>query len=299
MIIARGLLILFFLTPVTACAQPAAPPPARQLTPDQQRIASAGDLAVANVEFDQTGAGPLAWLVPDAPAMADISGGWLTVRAKDPMPGWYSDGSGPFLYTSITGDFMIETRVTANKRGATDLLPTAKFTSSGLLIRDPASTTKKMRWVMYNIGYQDKFFGTEAKTTRDYDGKFHFHNLGGFRSLSTLYLTERPGPSTEAQLRMCRIGAEFRMFWRRSADSAWAEESQDNTTQVQGNGASNPSPGVVANGPIRMIRPDLPTTVQAGIIANRGGSSDKNADGESRFDYVRYRRIKTFDACTR
>ncbi len=292
------LMLGFLMAPVMALAKPAASPPAAALSPDQLKLASSDDLSIGNREFDQDGTGPLQWLVPDAPAKTELTSGWLTVRARDPMAGWYSDGSGPFLYLPISGDFVVETRVTASKQEAADQVPVGKFSSTGLLIRDPASANEKMRWVMYNIGFQDKFFGTEAKTTRDFDGKFHFHNMGGFRSLSTLYLTKRDASSPEAYLRMCRVGPEIRMYFRRGADGSWTEEAQDATTQVQGNGASNPTPGVTANGPVRFLRPDLPPLVQVGLIANRGGSSDAKADGESRFDFVKFKRVSTFDDCT-
>lgn len=296
---ARSLLATLAVLPTAACAQHEAPPAPSPLTSEQQAFAAGPDLSAANVEFDRPGTGFLQWLSPDAPAMSDVSDGWLTGLARDPFAGWYSDGSGPFLYATIAGDFMIETRVSANRRGNPNQMPTARFTSAGLLIRDPESAPERMRWVMYNIGFQDRFFGTEAKTTRDADGRWHLHRFAGFRSLSTLFLTERPGVTPEAWLRMCRIGPEIRMFWRRAADGPWIEESRDATTQVQGNGASDPTPGVTDGGHIRMIRPDLPDTVQAGIIVNRGGSSDRQADGEGRFDYVRYSRVADFADCLR
>jgi hypothetical protein len=189
---------------------------------------------------------------------------------------------------------MAETHVrTASVRGET-LRPVGKFNSTGLLARDPASARDQMRWVMHNIGMQDSFYGTEAKNTVPADGSWHMQRLAGFRSLSTLYLTPVRDGLMEATLRMCRVGNEFRFFSRLPGESRWREEVHATGTVVQGNGSGKPTPGVQAQGPIRFLRDDMPSTLQVGLISNPGLTEH---DGESRFDYLRFRRIESFRTC--
>lgn len=283
---------------VGACvARPAAPPPAAPLTTAQEALA-VSDLSSAHNVFDSLDLTPFVWLEEGSAEHVAVVDGWLRFRAGKRMSGWYSDSSGPLLHLNVRGPFMVEAEVSANRQDNPAAAPSASFSSTGLLIRDPASKTDRMRWVMYNFGFQEKFFGSETKTTRDASGGWHFHELGGFRSRSTLYLTERPASPPSAILRMCRIGEEIRFYWKRSADDTWREEVQDSTTTVQGNGAGEPTPGVQPGGPLRVLRPDLPDLVQVGLIANRGMPEDK-VDGESRARYMRFQRVSSFDACLR
>ena len=90
--------------------------------------------------------------------------GWLTIEPR-PSNGWYQDGMGPMLYKDLEGDFLVETRVVTHSRNAPDLPPRASYNSAGLIVRDPASEKGKQNWVVVNVGQQDGFAGSEAKTT--------------------------------------------------------------------------------------------------------------------------------------
>ncbi len=271
-------------------------PPAQQLQPTQE--SAAADLSASSVDFGfvRDGFGGLRELDPSLRTTAVVEDGWLRVRGVAERAGWYSDRSGPLFYRVITGDFMVETRARSVLTADPARRPTASFNSAGLIVRDAASERGKMRWLMYNFGQQATFYGTEAKNTVPDAGGFHIHRLAGFASHSTLLLTPMPDRIVEADLRICRVGNEFRLFKRLPGASEWAEESQTAETQAQGNGLANPTLGVGASGPIRFIRSDMPATVQVGLVSNPGFPPN---DGESRFQHIRFQRIAAFDACQR
>ena len=270
-------------------------PPAAPLAATAQ--STAADLSAMDVTFAT--AGPdLGGLVEPLPAMRQslaMREGWLSLRGVPFHAGWYSDRSGPLLHRVVSGDFLVETRVRAVRAGSTGERPIGSFNSSGLVIRDPASSLGQMRWVMYNIGFQDTFYGTEAKSTVPEIGVFHPHRLAGFRSASTLWLTPVPDGVVEARLRMCRVGGEIRMYRQLPGETGWQEETRTAATQAQGNGLSRPTPGVGDTGPIRFRRDDMPDTVQVGLITNPGFPPN---DGEGQFADLRLRRISGFEACT-
>ncbi len=122
--------------------------------------------------------------------------------------GWYEDGDGPLLSKVVSGDFVVEIYVSVHNRAALSMPPTMQYNSAGLLARDPASATSPENWLMYNIGYQAAFVGSEHKTTVD--------------GISTLVLT--PGDSA-GRLRMCRLGADFHMLRWLDDENGWTSEA--------------------------------------------------------------------------
>lgn len=267
-------------------------PTALQATPSS----SAANLSGLNVAFASVteGFGGLTELMPELSRRADVEDGWLRVRGVPERAGWYSDRSGPMYYQIVSGDFMVETRARSVLAADGISRPTASFNSAGLVVRDPASDRGTMRWLMYNLGQQAEFYGTEAKTTVPDTGGFHPQKLAGFSSRSTLWLTPLPSNLVEADLRICRIGNEFRFFKKLPGTDGWIEEVHETGTVVMGNGVETPTPGVVENGVIRFIRDDMPETVQVGLISNPGFPPN---DGESQFSGMSFSRINSFEAC--
>lgn len=206
---------------------------------------------------------------------------------------WYADNHGAMVARTITGDFVMEVDVTVENRAGT-ALPNAPYNAAGLLLRDPASQPGAERWVMYNLGFQDGFVAREVKTTRP--------GTGG--SLSTLYLMEVNPPTGRVTLRACRVGSMVRFFHRMDGSPDFTEETfvtggtQD--TVALGNGAFQPTPGVVLPGNpdpvIRFDRPDLPQTLHAGLIA---GVWEVGAGAGVRgvFDAVRFGPAPTAASC--
>ncbi len=258
---------------------------------------SAADLSPLSVDFAATRAplGGLTELMPALSRTAEVIDGRLTLRGVPAKAGWYSDRSGPFAYRIVSGDFMVETTVRAVKAADGRTRPEGRFNSSGLLVRDPASDTGKMRWLMYNIGQQYAFYGTEAKSTVPDIGVWHFQRLAGFQSASTLWLTPLADTIVEARLRICRVGDEFRFFKNLPGSDGWIEEAYTSRTSVMGNGVSKPTPGVEEGGIIRFIRPDIAETVQVGLISNPGMPAH---DGVGHFKSITFTRIADFTVCT-
>lgn len=269
-------------------------PPPQMLEPTEASIAA--DLADLDVDFSDTDAslGGLTALVPDLHRTVEIAEGWLRLRGVPEEAGWYSDRSGPFLYRVVSGDFMVETRARSVQSADGESRPLGSYNSNGLLVRDASGDQGDMRWLMYNFGQQESFYGTEAKSTvPNWDG-FHIQQLAGFDSRSTFWLTPLPEDIVEARLRVCRIGSEFRFFKQLPGSDAWEEEHNRPDTVVLGNGAERPTAGVDEDGVIRFIRPDLPETVQVGIINNPGMPPH---DGEGQFASLSFDRISSFEEC--
>jgi len=107
--------------------------------------------------------------------------------------GWYGDFDGPFVYTTVTGDFMVETEVAAySVNPSTPTAPPSQYyNSAGLLMRDPNHGSGTETWITHNVGYQDNVVGvgTEAKRT--------------VQSNSRLFLFSGVN---RGRLRICRVG---------------------------------------------------------------------------------------------
>lgn len=121
--------------------------------------------------------------------------------------GWYNDFSGPFLFKTYRGDFILETSVLAGNVADLDAPPTENFNSAGLMLRDPASGTYTENWVIHNVGMQNGAgVATETKTTTD--------------SVSALLLF--PGPN-RGRLRICRFGDQIIMARKLDGESEFTE----------------------------------------------------------------------------
>ena len=178
--------------------------------------------------------------------------GMLTLEPNHTQ-GWFEDGDAPFLFKEIAGDFVVETHVTALSRNDLSSPPSQQYNSAGLLVRDGAATPGDEDWLMYNIGYQETFVGTEGKTTQD--------------SQSILTLT--PGANA-GRLRICRVGSDYQMYRWLDGETSWTLEHS-------------------------YSRPDLPATVQVGLIAN---GYQPPPDLHARFDYARFGTVTSQSDCT-
>ena len=121
--------------------------------------------------------------------------------------GWYGEDAGVLVYKELTGDFVVEVDVLANNEQSPASAPVDPYHSAGLLVRDPASAPGAQNWLMYNVGYQDTFVGTEGKTT--------------VNSVSVLTLSSG---EHQGRLRICRVGTDYRMYHWYPGESAWTED---------------------------------------------------------------------------
>ncbi len=226
-----------------------------------------------------------------------IEDGKLKIVAGGEGIGWFSDSQGPLLYKDVTGDFMIETEVSIHRKDGKPGLPEANYSSAGLLVRDPASTHGEASWLMFNIGFQNRFYGRELKVTRPMNipkEENPFYDVG-FHSLSTLYLL--PEENTDPiKLRVARIGGELRGYYY--SDGKWHEQKPQQGMEVLGNGIQA-EVSEFGNGHFRPNGMNLPDTVQAGIIVNPGMDAaditNVKRDGYARFSYVEIAPIASFD----
>jgi hypothetical protein len=277
----KNRIALTLIALLAACA-PAQPPAARGPSETETQLFLAPDLSPLNNEFTD-GIGKLSWLDPEGVNAPSVKDSYLMVRNTDRTPVWFEDGSGTMLYAYVSGDFMVESKLTSNLLSDITKRSDSRFTSAGLAVRDPASTAGNMRWMVFNVGSQDGFFGTEVKTTR-VEGS----------SSSTWFSNRIEGSSNEAQLRICRIGPELRFFLKPAGTTNWTEEMNSATTVRSG--SSTVVPGVTANSPLRFQRSDLPAVLQVGLMTN---DINVAGTGEGRFDYLRFQRINNFENCTK
>lgn len=135
--------------------------------------------------------------------LAQSNAGMLTLRPK--AGGWYGTFAGPLVYKMVSGDFRVETWVSAAKVGNPEVPPDEQFNSAGLLARDPEHGPGHDDWVMVNVGRQlGGLVGSEGKTT-----------VG---SQSTLELVEG---GFRGRLRICRVGSTMIVARRLEGETAW------------------------------------------------------------------------------
>lgn len=147
---------------------------------------------------------------------------------SNPYYGWYQDYAGPFLHKSVTGNFLVSTRLNARSLSDPSQGPTSQYNSAGILARDPSSVAGNENWLVYNLGYQENSIATEGKTTDN--------------SVSVLTLLPTGGIHA-GELAMCRFNEHFRLFRRLDGETSWHQEHD-------------------------YARADLPATLDVGLMAN-------------------------------
>ncbi|MCQ3942988.1 MAG: hypothetical protein DPW22_07200 [Alphaproteobacteria bacterium] len=133
---------------------------------------------------------------------------------------------------------------------------------SGIIARDPSSDGMLSResYVFSVVGWRGDYMSAETKTT-----------IGGVSTVDG-----PPWPNGDADLRICRVGASFRLYDRpytgsRTATGAW-------------------------NLAIQYDRPDLPRELQVGLIAY---TYTDEFDLRAHFTHVSVEAVGSVDDCTR
>ena len=199
---------------------------------------------------------------------------------------WYSDQHAPLIYKLVSGNFVVETSLRVGRQSDIAQAPRGQYSAGGFVVRDPQSTAPGgERWVMYNVGFQAGFVAREAKTTRP----------GSPASLSTLYLMNS-NSVLAGKLRVCRLGSVFHFFHQLTGETGFPEEAYVAGTTPMGNGSGEATPGVTVGGVIRFDRPDLPATLQVGLLAGNWASPYET---RSEFDYARFAPATSLSDCTR
>jgi hypothetical protein len=186
---------------------------------------------------------------------------------------WFGDFHAPFLFKKVTGDFLVTTRVFVT--GAKADVPERGYSLAGLLARAPRPEGRKG----FEEGKENWIFITAG--TGDGDGEAQFETKNTVDSESRLELS--PRPTGWVELRIARVGPRITLL-RRQVGSTWRVLRREE-------------------------RPDLPATLQVGMIAYTDFDTLKwdlvfnDVDGYharaigggvpdlvGRFDYVRFQR---------
>lgn len=157
--------------------------------------------------------------------------------------GWYNEWRGPLLFKLVTGDFVFTTNVSISNRQLTGL-PASLYSLAGLMIRTPLNypngaygpggwAANQQDYVFLSIGFGDYGAPCQPNTNGP-----HFEVKTTDNSNSTLCVS--PISSTEAQIRLARIGAAILILYRLPGQN-WVVHQRYN-------------------------RPDFPQTVQVGFV---------------------------------
>ena len=213
------------------------------------------DLAGLSDDFEGAGVDPEWALVNGDAVAATVAGGALSLTLTEPAL-WFEASQGVLLHKAVTGDFRVTARVRARKTSAPDEPPDRTIHLGGLMARDPASDGAEApeSYVFIVVGRDENDVSVETKSTMndesDYDGP--------------------TWPSTDAELRLCRVGSTFRAYKREGSAAAWEEA-------------------------VVYERPDLPATLQVGPNIYALTAPDLTVH----FDEVTFARVATASDCTR
>jgi hypothetical protein len=221
---------------------------------DVTDAAASADAGVAGLpprlEFDAP-LGPEWSRVQGQAATLTVTGGELVVRL-DTAALWFNASRGFFLHRPITGDFKATTRVRVRKTSAPAEAPGNLVHLAGVMVRDPASDRGDESYAFIVVGRDENDLSVETKETRQSTSRY-----------------EGPTwPSSDAELRLCRVGADVRLLKRAIGASAW--------TVAQ-----------------TYARPDLPATLQVGLNVYAFSAPDLTA----RFDLLRFDPVDGLAAC--
>jgi hypothetical protein len=144
-------------------------------------------------------------LQPDL-AQTTVRAGALSLTLTGPAL-WFNDSQGVLVFKSVTGNFKATATVHARSASSPDQAPAATIRLGGLMARDPASDRTHMQnYVHIVVGNGPSgVLAVEHKTT--------------VNSTSTYEAPE--WPSSDAQLRVCRVGSTFHLYKRPVGSKMW------------------------------------------------------------------------------
>jgi hypothetical protein len=163
---------------------------------------------------------------------------------------WFNRTTSSFLWKSIVGDFRVTAIARAESLSSPGSPPVPNFRLGGIMARNGDSGEEN--YVFIVIGADNNDLSIETKTTQNGQSEFDGPTW----------------PVNEAELRICRVGAEFRMMARQMGGS-WETRA---TYQ----------------------RPDLPSSLQVGPM---GYANNSPPDLRVSFDLIEFSRIVSPDDC--
>jgi len=236
-------------------------------------------------EFDDATLDPC-WLTLNGSAAMPLiqiaeQGGALHLSANGNQNGVWYGGSTKSLVYQLTSAPRFTLTTTAHPRKVTDpeSLPTKDLHVGGVMVRDPASSGGMTEnYVFLMVGHSENnngmvHQGVEFKTTVDGCSNWDEPDWG----------TNFDEP--DAELRICRLGAEFRLYKRVPGAGTWTP-----ATPPSGCAGNDVSGNL-------LTRSDLPETVQVGLAINFNAPSDLDVAFDS-IHFVELPADATSDACT-
>ena len=165
---------------------------------------------------------------------------------------WWKENNAGLIYKSVTGNFDVTTAVYAKQKTDLSLDITNDFQLTGLMVRDPASTSSGLENYVFNVaGIRGDVPSIELKST--------------LNDISTIKAyTDNMTTGTSAELRIVREGSVFSLYSRPIGNTTWAFRDSFN-------------------------RPDLPNTLQVGLIAYTYEAYPANLLAQ--FDYIRFKDV--------
>ncbi len=223
-------------------------------------------LADMSDEFETAAIDP-AWQMFRGERWTVTSGsGAVTIRLDQGHGGaadsslWFNANQGSLMFKQVSGDFVASVALRV-RRGAPndDQSPLPSVRLGGLMARD--GTAPSENYVFVVTGFDVDDLSVETKDTRDGSSQFIGPDGTG---------------SGDAELRLCRVGDQFRLYYRALGSDTWIPAA------VSGGGT----------GPI--VRPDLPSSLQVGLNLY---TNQATPDVQMTVDYFRLRRPTNLQDC--
>jgi len=193
---------------------------------------------------------------------------------------WYQGATKSLIYQLVSAQrFTLTT--TAHPRKFTDpeSLPTKDLHVGGLMVRNPSSAGGSTEnYVFIMVGHSENnngmvHQGVEFKTTVNGCSDWAEPDWGASHD------------EPDAELRICRLGAEFRMYKRVPGDATWTA-----APPPSGCNGNDVTDGVLS-------RSDMPESVQVGLALNFNAPSDLEVAFDS-IHFVELPEGATADTCT-
>ena len=167
---------------------------------------------------------------------------------------WFHADQGPAYFQEVSGNFSVSAVVRARSADSPDEPVQSYFQFAGLMLRDPASDgAAPENYVFSVVGYRGDYLSHETKST-----------------VNDLSMVDGPPwPSGDAELRICRLGSDIKLFIRTIGGADWIPA-------------------------IEYRRDDFPATLQVGPIAY---AYTDDVDLRGSFDYVRFATVESPSDC--
>jgi hypothetical protein len=171
----------------------------------------AGGATGLSDEFDGTALGS-AWSIFH-PELVDVSVGQGALSLRSHANAlWYNNNQGVLVYKLVTGDFKATSTVHVRNAPGSTMPPTQGIELGGVMARDPASSQggRGENYVVIEVGFGEQgHLAIEHKSTIENVSVFDESPFGA-----------------DAELRLCRVGASFTLWYRAVGATTWVQDDQ-------------------------------------------------------------------------